>query len=217
MKFKLILIGLVLVSSLVLRADDDDDEGGGEHEGREKKSWLSKIGFKTESEAKMQASRKIPNVSNSKWQAECSSCHMLYQPGLLPERSWIKMMNGLENHFGENASLDDSAKKEVLDFLVLNSSDRGGSRRGMKILNSIPRNDAPLRISETQYFIRKHNEIRPDVYKRKAIGSAANCIACHSGAEKGDFEEENVRIPKASDLAPTKANSGGAKTSGAGK
>jgi cytochrome c553 len=28
----------------------------------------------------------MPVVSNAKWAAECSSCHMLYHPGLLPER-----------------------------------------------------------------------------------------------------------------------------------
>ena len=46
----------------------------------------------------------MPAVANAKWKTECSGCHMLYHPGLLPERSWNKMMAGLEKHFGENAS-----------------------------------------------------------------------------------------------------------------
>jgi cytochrome c553 len=188
---KLLILALLMMGSLSLRADDDEGE---EREGKSDKQYNQ--------------ARQIPGVSNLKWQAECMSCHMLYLPGLLPERSWIKMMNELDNHFGENASLDDATKKEVTDFLVQNSADRAGSRRGLKILNSIPKNQAPLRISETQYFINKHREIQADVYKRKAIGSAANCIACHSAAEKGDFEEENVKIPKATALmkiqTPTK-------------
>ena len=47
-----------------------------------------------------------PAVSNPKWKNECSACHMAYPPALLPERSWRKMMLGLERHFGQDASLD---------------------------------------------------------------------------------------------------------------
>jgi nitrate/TMAO reductase-like tetraheme cytochrome c subunit len=192
----LALIGLIISGSLSLRADDDEGEEHERHENRQSVSEQSKSQYTL--------ARQIPAVDNKKWQAECSSCHMLYLPGLLPERSWTKMMNDLDNHFGENASLDEATKKEVTNFLVTNSADRANSRRGLKILSSIAANQAPLRISETSYFIRKHHEIQADVYKRKAIGSAANCISCHSGAEKGDFQEENVKIPKATALAPTK-------------
>jgi hypothetical protein len=34
------------------------------------------------------------------------------------------------------------------------------------------------------------------VWQRKAIGSAANCAACHPGAAQGRFSEHDVRIPK---------------------
>ncbi len=176
-------VGLLFTSHL---SADDDNDGS-----REKK-------YETESSIK--AARQIPEAFNAKWKSECSSCHMLYQPGLLPERSWTKMMGDLENHFGENAGLDAATQKEITDFLVANSSDQSNNRRGQKILKTIGKNDAPLRISETEYFIRKHREIAASVYKRKAIGSAANCVACHSGAERGDYSEENVRIPKANEL-----------------
>ncbi|MDP3306630.1 hypothetical protein [Methylotenera sp.] len=33
-------------------------------------------------------------------------------------------------------------------------------------------------------------------FKRKSIGSAANCVACHKGAEKGDFSESQIKIPR---------------------
>ena len=106
------------------------------------------------------------------------------------------MMSSLNKHFGENAELDPATQKEITDFLVQNSSDKIHTRRGDKILRSIGQNEEILRISETYYFKRKHDEISPGVFKRKAIGSPANCIACHAGAEKGDFAEDNVRIPK---------------------
>ncbi|RPJ78690.1 MAG: cytochrome C [Alphaproteobacteria bacterium] len=186
LKWPLILVVLLIsLSSLnLLRADDDDDEE--HHEGKAKIGGVYKINNRADFQLPI----------NQKWKAECSSCHMLYLPGLLPARSWTKMMSTLKNHFGENAELDPMAQKEITDFLVQNSSDRVHTRRGDKILSSIGSNEEIQRISETTYFKRKHDEINSNVYKRKSIGSPANCIACHPGAEKGNFSEENVRIPK---------------------
>lgn len=138
----------------------------------------------------------LPQVTNVKWKAECSSCHMLYHPGLLPERSWVKLMNGLDKHFGEDASLDPATRDEIVHFLAQNSADKQGNRRSMRINQSIPANSSPLRISETRYFTSKHDEISPLTFKRKSIGSASNCVACHRQAEKGDFSESLVRVPR---------------------
>ncbi|MDA3895761.1 MAG: hypothetical protein PF482_06415 [Desulfobacteraceae bacterium] len=35
-----------------------------------------------------------------------------------------------------------------------------------------------------------------DVLKRKSIGSLSNCSACHTTAESGDYDHDNVEIPK---------------------
>jgi hypothetical protein len=34
------------------------------------------------------------------------------------------------------------------------------------------------------------------VFRRASIKSAANCTACHGGADQGNFSEHAVRIPK---------------------
>lgn len=138
----------------------------------------------------------LPSVSNAKWKAECASCHMAYHPGLLPEQSWRKMMAGLDKHFGDNAALDVPTRAEIEQFLVANSADKQSNCRSQRIAQSIPANAAPLRISETRYFLAKHDEISAATFKRKGIGSAANCAACHQGAGKGDFSERLVRIPR---------------------
>ena len=177
--FLFLILLITCLNTISVKADDDDEEG-------EKKGKVSRINSRSS----------IPSVINQKWKTECASCHMLYLPGLLPARSWTKMMGNLKKHFGENAELDLGTQKEISDFLFANSSDKIHSSRGDKILSGIGTNEEVLRISETQYFKRKHDEINASVYKRKAIGSPANCLACHSGAEKGDFSEDNVRIPK---------------------
>lgn len=140
--------------------------------------------------------KQMPAVANAKWKAECGSCHMLYHPGLLPERSWNKMMTGLDKHFGENASLDTATSDEITRFLSLNSADKQDNRRSNRINQSIPVTSTPLRISETRYFISKHDEVSSVTFKRKSIGSAANCVACHKGAEKGEFSESQIKIPR---------------------
>ena len=138
----------------------------------------------------------LPAVDNALWRQECGSCHTAYHPAFLPERSWRKMMADLERHFGENAGLDAAATKQIADFLAANAADRGGARRGRKVATSIPNAQAPLRISETPWFVRKHNEVAAEVWKRKSVGSAANCAACHPGADKGRFDEHDIRVPR---------------------
>jgi len=126
----------------------------------------------------------LPSQSNSLWKQECGSCHMAFAPGLLPAESWRKMMGGLDKHFGTDASLTAQENREITAFLVNNASNRWRAP------------SAPLRITETAWFQRKHDELAAAVWKRAAIKSPANCVACHSGADKGDFEEHRVRIPR---------------------
>lgn len=179
-KHLLLILLTILIMSPLLRADDDHEE---HHKRRPKK--------------KSEALRSFPELTHQAWEAECASCHTLYHPGLLPERSWIKMMTQLDDHFGEDAALDEATRKDITDFLSAHSADKRESRRAEKFNRSIPEHETPLRITETRYFKHKHREIEADVWKRKKISSAANCVSCHGqNAEKGIFEEELVKIPK---------------------
>jgi len=127
----------------------------------------------------------MPSQTNAKWAAECSGCHMAYPPGLLPAASWKKVMSGLDKHFGTDASLSAVDNKEITDYLVKYESNRWTSSA------------APLRITDGEWFKHKHmsGEISAAVWKRPSVKSPANCGACHSGAEKGVFDEHNIHIP----------------------
>lgn len=138
----------------------------------------------------------LPQLAHKAWQNECSSCHMAYQPGLLPARSWRAIMSGLDKHFGENASLDAKTSADILAFLEANAADRSAWRRSKQINAAIPANQTPLRITETAYFQRKHDELNASVWRRKGVGSPANCTACHTTAQQGDYSERNVKIPR---------------------
>lgn len=128
----------------------------------------------------------MPAQVNTTFQQECAGCHMAFPPGLLPAASWQKMMTGLDKHFGADASLTPAEVTDITDFLVKNASNRWTA------------STAPLRITESVWFKTKHNEreIAPAVWKRASIKSPSNCIACHAGADKGNFNENSIKIPK---------------------
>ena len=95
-------------------------------------------------------------------------------------------MAGLDRHFGTDASVDARTAAEIGAFLEGNAG--RGRKRGS--------DSGTLRISETPWFRRKHDEVAASTWKNARVKSAANCSACHGGAERGDFDEHAVRIPR---------------------
>lgn len=138
----------------------------------------------------------VAPVDNPLYLQECGSCHFPYQPGLLPARSWNKLMGGLENHFGENAELPAGDAKALTDYLVRNAADHANFKRSRKIMNALPPGDTPLRVSDTPYFIDKHGQLsREMVQDNPEVVSISRCGVCHTTADKGSFSESAVRIP----------------------
>lgn len=121
-----------------------------------------------------------------KYRSECASCHIAYPPGMLPAASWQRLMQDLPRHFGTDASVDEATHKELSQWLATNAS---SSRR----VREVPPED---RITRSAWFIREHREVAPATWQRPLIGSAAHCAACHTDADKGDFDEHHVRIPR---------------------
>lgn len=134
-------------------------------------------------------------VNNLTYKEECGACHFAYQPELLPEASWMKILTYLDDHFGESIELDDDSRKAISDYLKSNSAEYSTAKRAVKIMRSL-RNHVPMRITDTPYIREKHHEISPNVFKRESIGSLSNCSACHTTAENGIYEDDNVKIPK---------------------
>jgi len=175
------VVGLILMASFVM-GDDDKYEKGERGEGFFSQFFSKKLD--------------VAPVKNAMYKEECGSCHFAYQPGLLPARSWQKMMGDLENHFEENAELDKDTQEALTKYLVANAADDADYKRSKRIMNSLNKNVTPLRITETPYFIRKHDEIpKRMVQDNPKLGSLSKCAACHVNAEKGSYEEDDIRIP----------------------
>lgn len=147
-----------------------------------------------EFESKRRYLRDIHHVQDTLYVTECGSCHLAYPAGLLPERSWLQMIKGLSDHFGENAEVDEKTESQITAYLTANAAERG-SRRSLKINESIPSQDIPLRFSETRFYQAKHKNLSDEIFTRKSVGSKARCQACHPQAETARFSASEVKIP----------------------
>ncbi len=120
------------------------------------------------------------------YQQECASCHAAFPPGMLPAASWNRVMNNLKRHYGVDASLDAATANEISAWLATNAGT-------YKRVREEPFLD---RLTLSAWFIGKHREVSAATWKKPAVKSAANCAACHTQADKGDFNERNIRIPR---------------------
>jgi hypothetical protein len=140
--------------------------------------------------------RGVAPVTDEFYKAECASCHFAYQPGLLPAKSWTKLMGDLSNHFNTDASLESADNQKILKYLLENSAEKSTQyKRSRKINDSIAKNETPIAVSKTRYFIQKHREIAPKLIEQKEVKSLANCMACHTTADKGSYSERDIKIP----------------------
>ena len=155
--------------------DSDDDDNHRNFSGKYKKKYISP-------------------VNNPTYEEECGACHFSYQPELLPSGSWKKIMAGLADHFGEEIEIDTESINVISGYLISNSAEKSSAKRAVKIVRSL-RGRTPIRISEIPYIIEKHDEVDPKIFNRESIGSLANCTACHTTAEKGIYDDDDVKIP----------------------
>lgn len=116
--------------------------------------------------------------------AECGSCHVAYPSRLLDRRQWGRVLGDLEHHYGVDATLDDAALHEVARTLGVPAASTASAKAALP------------RITTQAWFVDEHDEVDAATWRSPKVRSAANCSACHAGAERGDFDEDSVRIPR---------------------
>ncbi len=129
--------------------------------------------------------RQMPAQVPAAYTQECAGCHLAYPPGLLPAASWQRIMGGLDKHYGSDASLDAATVQQISGWLQAHA---GTDKR----VSEAPPQD---RITRSAWFERKHRTIEPATWKLASVKSAANCAACHTGAEQGRFSDNDLRQP----------------------
>lgn len=140
----------------------------------------------------------VKPATDRKYLKECGECHFAYQPGLLPGKSWEKLLSAdaLKNHFGENAELDTATREAILDYAMNNAAETSWYKRSRKISVATEKGPAPLRITELRYISRVHHDIPEKMIKgNKDVKSLSMCNTCHTQAAKGVFDSDTVNIP----------------------
>ena len=133
------------------------------------------------------ASDRVPPAPpNAAYTAECGSCHIAYPPRFLAARGWAAIMQDTSRHFGVDASVDPAVNTAIRTYLEVNVASPGQKRY----------DPSATRITETRWFRKEHAEIGAGVFQRAGVNSPANCAACHPAAERGQFNEHDVRIPR---------------------
>ncbi|MEJ2425190.1 MAG: cytochrome C [Candidatus Thiodiazotropha sp.] len=163
----------------VALADHDEDE----HEGHWSRWFGSPVA-------------PVKSPGDTLYQEECGGCHFPFQPGFLPATSWIDIMNNLEDHFGDNAALDEDAQRRILEYLSANAADAMNREIPRKVMWSLRYTPNPQRVTTTAFFRHEHDEIsallrrhpNPDI-------SFSNCDTCHTRALQGYYDEHDINIP----------------------
>jgi len=135
-----------------------------------------------------QADERYSPIQDKLVMQECGACHMAFSPQMLPAKSWEKIMEGLGSHFGEDATLDRDSVIHIRESLMANAADSGVISG--RFMRGLSKTDAPLRITETPYWIRSHGEVSQQTWISSRVKSKANCVACHRDAPKGYYDDD---------------------------
>lgn len=136
--------------------------------------------------AQADSGRRMPPDMPKAYAPECGACHTAYPPGLLPARSWQRVMDGLARHYGTDASLDPKTVQEIAGWLQAHAGT-------YKRVTEEPPQD---RITRSAWFERKHRKVEPAVWQLPSVKTAANCGACHGDADRGRFDDDDLRFPE---------------------
>lgn len=128
---------------------------------------------------------------------KCGNCHKNYPPFMLPHESWRKVLNGLDNHFGEKITENNISKiqrEEIKSYLFANSAEHSTQKIAFKTLSSLG-DIRPLSITKAPYWREAHRSIDAKIFKSPHVKDKSNCFVCHIGFEHGIFDTRLIKIP----------------------
>ncbi len=145
------------------------------------------------SRLKIKVEHRPPVTTGTVYAENCSDCHGVYSPSLLPAESWKKLTSTLDDHFGEDASLDAETTDQVRAYLIAHSAGTVETKPSEVFMQASASD--PTRITSTPFWVETHSYIPKDVFTTKPVFFRGNCFACHADAESGWFYPGNVEVP----------------------
>ena len=132
---------------------------------------------------------------NALWRESCGECHHAFHPSLMPKRSWQKTFDMQHEHFDEDLDFDETDYEELLAFHLDNAAESQLTEPARKILYYTEADKTPLRITDTHYWVMKHEDIDDAYWKHEKVSGKWNCQACHLDAEQNTYEDSSMRLP----------------------
>ena len=142
----------------------------------------------------MQPAIGMPSTAlTASYARECGACHTPHHPSLAPAATWHGIVGGLDEHFGDNASLAPEIAAEIGAYLSANAAERWDSPAANLLLQ--PAAAEPLRITATAGWRHIHRGVAETTFAIKAVGGRVNCANCHRDADSGRFAPRAISIP----------------------
>jgi hypothetical protein len=142
------------------------------------------------------ADDRFPPISSEVVRSECGDCHIAYQPQMLPQRSWRKLMDALPKHFDEELSFDEETKQHLLRYLLDNAADKSEVDAARKFLRELSAGDTPIRITDTPRWKDKHHELPKSFWSDPRVAAKGDCAVCHTEAARGLYDDDDgLRVP----------------------
>ncbi len=133
----------------------------------------------------------IPDMPlNETYRSDCGACHDPFHPSLLPRSSWQSLMAGLDQHFGEDASLPAAEVAEITRYLTTYSAEAWDTEAGRRIA-AVSATDR-LRITASPHWQRKHHWLPATAFTAESVKTKSHCSACHRDAETGRFADQEI-------------------------
>ena len=130
---------------------------------------------------------------------ECGDCHTVYHPSLLPAGKWRAVMEGLADHYGEDATVGEADRAVIAAHLTAHAAEVWDTKAAHAFRAPTPADALP--ISGAPRWKRIHRRIDAATFARKDIGGRGNCAACHADADTGLFRLRDSAIPNKRDGA----------------
>jgi hypothetical protein len=124
-------ISLLLAISLILDAFADDDHYRKRHRYRGGSQKIDDYNNDHDRDDYLKP------VANLTYKETCGGCHFAYQPELLPSASWQKILNQLDDHFGEEVEAEPDTIKDIIDYLKANGAESSSAKISVQIMRSL--------------------------------------------------------------------------------
>ncbi len=133
-------------------------------------------------------------ATNPAWEGECGSCHLAFPPSLLPARSWERMLDEQDRHFGEDLFLDETTLAPLRAFARSSAAEAGQTEHAVRIADSLGADEAPQRITELRWWAERHADVPAADFTAVGESAELRCAACHPDADRARFDAAEAGV-----------------------